>query len=102
MALTGAASREIKKIEVTMPCKLGLHARTAVRFIVFVRQFNSRVRIIKGELMVDGKSILGLLALGASWKSRLLIEVEGDDAERASQAIECYFLTAAHCADRKL
>jgi len=29
MALTGAASREIKMIEVTMPCKLGLHARTA-------------------------------------------------------------------------
>jgi len=98
--MPGTASREVKKIEVTMPCKLGLHARTATRFIVFVRQFSSRIRIIKGELMADGKSILGLLALGASWKSRLLIEIEGEDAERACQAIEGYFLTAAHCDDR--
>jgi len=99
MALIGVASREIKTIEVIMPCKLGLHARTATRFIYFVRQFTSKVRIVKGELVADGKSILGLLALGASWKSRLMIEVEGDDAAKASQAIEAYFLVPEHCDD---
>ena len=99
MGSTGTTPREIKKVEVTMPCKLGLHARTATRFILFVRQFAARVRIIKGGLVVDGKSILGLLALGASWKSRLLIEVEGDDADKASQAIEAYFLVPEHCDD---
>ena len=99
MGSNGSAQREIKKVEVTMPCRLGFHARTATRFIFFVRQFVSRIRIIKGELVVDGKSILGLLALGASWNSCLLIEVEGDDSEKASQAIETYFLYPENCDD---
>ena len=99
MALTGAASREIKTIEVTMPCKLGLHARTASRFILFVRQFRSSIRIIKGELVADGKSILGLLVLGASWRTKLRFEVQGEDAEHAIQAIESYFLIPENCLD---
>lgn len=90
----------VRSVEVTMPCRLGLHARTATRFIVFVRQFSSRIHIIKGELEVDAKSILGLLALGASWKSKLRIEAWGEDAEKAIQGIESYFLTSGNCEDK--
>ncbi|MBI4115184.1 MAG: HPr family phosphocarrier protein [Candidatus Omnitrophica bacterium] len=89
----------IRKTEVTMPCQLGLHARTATRFILFAKQFSSDIRIRKGRLSVDGKSILGLLLLGATWKSKLVVEVEGDDAEMAIQAIETYFLMRENCAD---
>ncbi len=84
---------------ITMPCQLGLHARVAARFIHFVQQFRSNIRIQKGRLEVDGKSILGLLLLGASWKSRLRIKAEGDDADSAIAQIESYFLTPEHCGD---
>ena len=99
MELIPQETKIVRSTEVTMPCRLGLHARTATRFILFAKQFRSRIRIIKGELIADGKSILGLLALGASWKSKLRIEVCGEDAEKAIQGIEAYFLIHEHCED---
>ncbi len=84
---------------IKMPCQLGLHARVAARFILFVKRFHSKVRIRKGSLEVNGKSILGLLLLGASWNSRLHIKAEGDDADSAIAQIELYFLTPEHCGD---
>lgn len=52
--------------------------------------------------MADGKSILGLLTLGAAFNSILEIEAEGDDAARAINEIEHYFLDQAHCVDEIL
>ena len=100
MELVPEEVKAVRSTEVTMPCRLGLHARTATRFILFARQFRSRIQIIKGKLAVDGKSILGLLALGAAWKSRLRIEVRGEDAEKAIQGIEAYFLMPENCEDK--
>lgn len=87
------------KIEIIMPCKLGLHARTSSRFINFARQFNSEIRIQKGKHIVNGKSILGLLCLGASWNTKLLIEAAGLDAEIAIERISLYFQNQDHCDD---
>ena len=92
----------VKKVTITMPCHLGLHARTAVQFINFANQFCSIIRIRKGKYVTNGKSMLGLLALGAAFNSTLEIEVEGDDAARAIKEIECYFLDETHCADDTL
>lgn len=99
METMGAKKETVQVAEIQMPCRLGLHARVASRFLQFVRQFRSSVRIIKGELVADGKSILGLLVLGAGWKTKLRFEVQGEDAEYAIQAIEGYFLTTENCLD---
>jgi len=99
METMGAKKEVVQVTEIKMPCRLGLHARTASRFILFVRQFRSSIRIIKGEFVADGKSILGLLVLGASWRTKLRFEVQGEDAEHAIQAIESYFLIPENCLD---
>lgn len=96
-----AKEERVKKITVTMPCHLGLHARTAVQFINFAQGFNSTIKIRRGKNVVNGKSILGLLTLGAAFNSILEIEVEGDDASRASKEIGDYFLDQSHCVDDK-
>ena len=75
----------IKRLTVTMPCHLGLHARTAVLFINFAKEFNSTIRTRKGKHVVNGKSILGLLTLGVAFNSKLEIEVEGDDAREPAE-----------------
>ncbi len=85
------------KAEVTMPCRLGLHMRASARFFNFVRQFRSQVRIRKGRFVVDAKSIMGLLALGATWRSKLFIEAEGVDAKTTIKEIKAYFLKPEHC-----
>jgi phosphocarrier protein len=86
---------------VRMPCRLGLHARTAAMFLRFVSRFESEIRIRKGAVEADGKSILGLLMLGACWGCPLHIEVEGSDADTAIREIENYFRNDEHCADNE-
>jgi phosphocarrier protein len=51
---------------VTVSNPLGLHARAAARFVHAASAFVSRIRVARGDREMDGKSIMGLLLLGAS------------------------------------
>ena len=73
--------------EVAIVNPLGLHARAAARFVRTASQFASSVRVAKGPRELDGKSILGLLLLGAARGSTIVIRTEGDDAEAAADAL---------------
>ena len=69
--------------------RLGLHARAAARLVRRASQFNSTVQLLRedsGET-ADGKSILSVLLLAASRGTSLIIKTEGDDEERALDAL---------------
>ena len=59
----------------------GLHARPAALFVQIASKYNSNVTVQKAEERVNGKSIMGILTLGAVKGSKLIIEIEGEDAE---------------------
>lgn len=99
METSSLEGETVCRTEIIMPCFLGLHARTPAKFISFTRQFNSEIRIRKGKYSVDGKSILGVLCLGVSWKSKLEIEAVGLDADQAIEKIKLYFQNQDHCED---
>lgn len=82
---------------ITMPCRLGLHLRTAGRFLKFAGQFESDIRIRKGTIEADGKSIIGLLMLGACYGAVLHIETRGIDAAKAAREIDLYFENTDNC-----
>ncbi|CAM3794308.1 HPr family phosphocarrier protein [Parendozoicomonas haliclonae] len=67
--------------------KLGLHARAAAKFVGVATGFKSQIRLGRPEKMVDGKSIMSVMMLAASKGSTLALEVEGDDADQAREAI---------------
>ena len=71
--------------------KKGLHARPAALFVQLADKFDVEVTIIKGQEKVNGKSIMGLLTLGAQFQTPLKISVEGGDADKAMAAIEEFF-----------
>jgi phosphocarrier protein HPr len=73
--------------EVTIVNPLGLHARAAARFVRLASQFVASVRVSKGARELDGKSILGLLLLGAARGSSITIRTDGADAELAADAL---------------
>ena len=73
--------------EVTITNAQGFHARPAHLFVQLASQFQSRVRIIRGNEIIDGKSILDLLTLGAGNGTKLSLEVVGDDAQAACDAL---------------
>jgi phosphocarrier protein HPr len=73
--------------EVTIVNPLGLHARAAARFVRLASQFAATVRVARGSRELDGKSILGLLLLGAARGSTIVIRTEGVDAAAAAEAL---------------
>ena len=73
--------------EVTVNNRLGLHARAAARFVQLAAQFRATVRVTVGDRVMDGKSILGLLLLGAAQGTRLIVETDGADEVEALAAL---------------
>ncbi|BCS33387.1 HPr kinase [Luteitalea sp. TBR-22] len=73
--------------EVVIVNQLGLHARAAARFVRLASQYAATVRVAKGSRELDGKSILGLLLLGAARGTTIVIRTEGGDAEAAADAL---------------
>ncbi len=67
---------------------MGLHARAAALLVQTVNRFSSEVKISKDSLMVDARSILGVLTLAATKGSQIVVEAAGRDAEEAVHAIE--------------
>ncbi len=91
----------IQTIDITMPARFGFHLRVVTRFVECVRDFHCNIRIRKGKLTANGKSILGLLILGAAWKSKLEIEAVGDDAAQAIEGIREFFLNHENIGDSR-
>ena len=63
--------------------RLGLHARAAAKFVQLASRYQASVRVSLGTKKMDGKSILGLLLLGAAQGSVVTIEADGDDEGEA-------------------
>jgi phosphocarrier protein len=66
---------------------LGLHARAAARFVHTANGFSSQVRVSCRGREMEGKSIMGLLLLGAAQGSTITLTVEGADEEAAAEAL---------------
>jgi len=67
------------KTSITIINKLGLHARAAAKFVTCASQFQSEIRVSRGERTVSGKSIMGVMMLAASKGTELELSAEGAD-----------------------
>ena len=71
--------------------KLGLHARAASKLVQLTNKYLSEIKISKGQISVNGKSILGILSLAACINSEVTIEAVGSDEIEAIDEIEKLF-----------
>lgn len=67
--------------------KNGLHARPAAEIVKLSSKFKSEITIVRDDLEVNGKSIMGVMMLAAECGSNILVRANGDDAEQALNAI---------------
>lgn len=67
--------------------KLGLHARPATLIVKTASKYKSNVNIKKDDIIVNGKSIMGVMMLAAEQGSEIKIICEGDDEKEALDAI---------------
>jgi len=77
----------IKK-ELIIKNKQGLHARPAAIFVQVANKFDSRITVRRDAEEVNGKSIMGILMLGAEKGSLIIIEADGSDAQEALTELE--------------
>jgi phosphocarrier protein len=66
---------------------LGMHARPAAEFVKTANRFRSQVSVRRGDLTVNGKSIMGMMMLAAERGSTLVIATDGEDAAEALDAL---------------
>ncbi len=74
--------------EITIMNSQGLHARPAAIFVQIAVKFDSRITVKKGDETVNGKSIMGILMLGAQYLNKITLVAEGRDAEQAMAELE--------------
>ena len=80
--------RVMKSKEFTILNEEGLHARPCAVFVKTANQFESDLRVTKAGVSVDGKSILGLMTLGAGHGSKIVVEADGADESKMIKAIQ--------------
>jgi len=70
---------------------LGMHARPAAEVVKLANRFRATVNLRKGELTVNGKSIMGVMMLAAECGSSVHIRADGEDAAEAIEALLALF-----------
>jgi phosphocarrier protein len=67
--------------------KLGLHARASALFVKTASQFKSEVKVLRDDVEVNGKSIMGIMMLAAAKGTEILLKVSGADEAEAFQKL---------------
>ena len=73
--------------DVNIANKNGLHARPAAEIVKTAAKFKADITLVRDELEVNGKSIMGVMMLAAEYGSTLKLRADGPDAEQAVMAI---------------
>jgi phosphocarrier protein len=81
----------MKKQELLIENKLGLHARAAAQIVKTASMYASKITLVKDKLEVDGKSIMGIMLLDAPKGSVMMVMVDGPDEETALNGLEILF-----------
>lgn len=79
-------------MEVIVTLGLDLQARHASAFVQAAHRFKSQIYLVKGTREIDAKSIMGVMSLGMSKGTEVIIRAIGDDALEAMNFLK-NFLT---------
>lgn len=77
--------------EVKIVNKLGIHARPAAEIVKTAGKFKSNITIVRDDLEVNAKSIMGVMMLAAGMGSTVEVETEGPDEAAALDAVAALF-----------
>ena len=78
----GALVRELPIIN-----RKGLHARASAKFVQTIERFDADVTVTRCGETVGGRSIMGLLTLGAAQGTTITVTAQGEDAQACLQGI---------------
>lgn len=71
--------------------RAGIHARPASQIVKTAQRFQSEIFFIKDNMKINGKSIMGVITLGATYNTALTVEISGPDEKEMFEAIKALF-----------
>ena len=81
----GGEARVTRVLEIRN--KKGLHARASAKFVQTVEKFDADVKVRRGQEVVGGTSIMGLMMLAAGPGSSITVEATGREANEVVEAL---------------
>lgn len=66
---------------------VGLHARPAALFVQTANKFDAEIRIKKDNNEINGKSIMGIMAIGIASGETIELITEGHDEKEAMDVL---------------
>ncbi len=76
------------ELSITIENTRGLHARLASKLVQVSNKYQAEVHLAYGNVIVDAKSILGLMSLAVPQGENVKLIAQGEDAEIAIKEIE--------------
>jgi phosphocarrier protein HPr len=67
--------------------KSGIHARPAAEIVKLAARYKSDITVVRDDLEVNGKSIMGVMMLAAECGAEVQLRAEGPDANEALDAL---------------
>ncbi|MCC6319180.1 MAG: HPr family phosphocarrier protein [Gemmatimonadaceae bacterium] len=67
--------------------KNGIHARPAAEIVKLAARYRSQITMLRDDLEVNGKSIMGVMMLAAECGATLTLRADGPDADDALAAL---------------
>lgn len=72
---------------ITISNKYGLHIRAAAKLVDLAKRFQSKIELHQNTQVVDCKSIMSVITLGAQKGACFDLVINGQDAAKADEAI---------------
>jgi phosphocarrier protein HPr len=73
--------------KVTVTNSHGIHARPAAEIVKTAARFEADITLVRDDLEVNGKSIMGVMMLAAECGAGVLVRADGADADLAIEAL---------------
>lgn len=67
--------------------RAGIHARPAAIIAQAANKFNCEISFVQDDVVVNAKSIMGVITMAAAYNTTLVVRAEGDDEQDAADAI---------------
>jgi phosphocarrier protein len=77
----------VSEIQLLIRNQLGLHARACALFVKTSSRFKAEITVARDDLVVNGKSIMGVMMLAAEEGATIVVRAEGPDETAAVAAL---------------
>ncbi len=77
----------MSETELLIRNQLGLHARACALFVKTSSRFQSHITVVRDDLEVNGKSIMGVMMLAAEEGATIRVKADGPDEAEALAAL---------------